>query len=138
MNSFTFHIDELEHASKWLIDISNSKKCFAFHGEMGTGKTTLISAICRQLGVIKSLSSPTFSIINEYVTSSGETIYHIDLYRLKNEQEAIAAGVEDCIYSNKYCFVEWPERAMGLFPEETIHCYLERSGASSRNLQLKS
>ena len=137
MNFLNFSIDEIGQASKWLMDISKPKKCFAFHGEMGAGKTTLISAICKELGVTKSLSSPTFSIINEYLTTSGETIYHIDLYRLKDEKEAIAAGVEDCIYSDNYCFVEWPERADNLFPEETVHCYLMRSDGDRRNLELK-
>ncbi len=132
-----FSISEIKKAADWIIEISSPNKCFAFHGEMGAGKTTLITTICQQLGVTQSIGSPTFSIINEYVNSQGEILYHIDLYRLKDEQEAIVAGVEECIYSGHYCFVEWPEKAIGIFPESTVHCYLNSTGMDSRNLQLK-
>lgn len=111
-------------------------RLFAFHGEMGAGKTTFINAICSALKVKDAVCSPTFSIINEYKTSLGEKVFHIDLYRLKNEKEAIEAGVEDCIFSGNYCFVEWPEMAAGLFPEGTIHCYLSVIGENQRKLKI--
>lgn len=91
-----------------------SHRVFAFYGKMGAGKTTLIEALCRAKGVMESMGSPTFSIINEYrfrENGSESAIYHIDLYRLRDEQEIVQAGVEDCIYSGDICFVEWPQKA---------------------------
>ena len=109
-----------EAAAKFLshIDINN---VFAFYGEMGAGKTTFIHALCDAMGVKGKVSSPTFSIINQYTTVQNKTIYHLDLYRLKDETEAINAGVEDCLYSGNTCFVEWPEKALSIFPENTFN-----------------
>jgi tRNA threonylcarbamoyladenosine biosynthesis protein TsaE len=114
-------------------------KVFAFHGEMGAGKTTLIHALCDAKGVKDQVGSPTFSIINEYAyedVSGGGKIFHIDLYRLKDEAEAIQAGVEDCLYSGEVCFVEWPERAPGIFPNHTIHVYIETADSTMRKLRI--
>jgi tRNA threonylcarbamoyladenosine biosynthesis protein TsaE len=96
----------------------------AFHGEMGAGKTTLISALVHHLGVKDGVSSPTFSIINAYALpedKGGGIIYHMDLYRLKDEEEVVQAGVEDCLYSGSICLVEWPEKAAGLLNDSTVH-----------------
>src|SRR5690606_13223907 len=104
-----------------------TQKVFAFHAEMGVGKTTFIHALCEALEVKDAIGSPTFSIINEYSgRRNGQevTIYHMDLYRLRDEEEAARAGVEDSLYSGAICLVEWPEKAAGLFPEETIHVHL--------------
>lgn len=112
---------------------------FAFHGNMGTGKTTFIHALCDVKEVKDVVGSPTFSIINEYVyTSNGDEkkIFHIDLYRLKDEQEAIQAGVEDCLYSDHICFVEWPDRSPGIFPEDTVHVYIDTIDSSMRRLRI--
>ena len=100
------------------------QRVFAFHGGMGAGKTTFIHALCSEKGVTDVVGSPTFSIINEYRYSGGR-IYHLDLYRLKDEEEALRAGVEDVLYSGDLCLVEWPDRAPGLFPDDTVHCWLE-------------
>ena len=97
---------------------------FAFHGTMGTGKTTFIHALCTSLGVRDTVGSPTFSIINEYEYPGGR-LFHMDLYRLRDEEEALRAGVEDSLYSGSLCLVEWPDRAPGIFPADTIHVYLE-------------
>lgn len=131
-----YSLSEINIAAQWLLDHIGDKKCLVFHGEMGAGKTTLISTLCTLLGAEGNTSSPTFSIINEYSTSSVKVIYHIDLYRLKDEQEAIAAGVEDCILSGDYCFVEWPERASGLFLTNTVNCFLSVINADSRKLSI--
>ncbi len=131
-----FKLEEISKAANWFLENIKQPGCVAFHGEMGAGKTTFITAVCASLGVQNSLGSPTFSIINEYHTSKEEVIYHIDLYRLKDEQEAFSAGVEDCMYSGNFCFVEWPERAKGLFPVNTIHCYITTIGTDTRNLKL--
>ena len=112
---------------------------FAFHGNMGAGKTTFIHALCDVKGVKDVVGSPTFSIINEYVYASNgdiKKIFHIDLYRLKDEEEALQAGVEDCLYSDHICFVEWPDRAPGLFPEDTAHIYIEAIDSSIRKLRI--
>ena len=132
-----FKLTDISKAAQWLLDQSNGRKCMAFHGEMGAGKTTFISTLCTLLGVESGQSSPTFPIINDYVTSNGETVYHIDLYRLKNESEAMAVGVEDCLYSGYYCFVEWPEKASGIFPTNIIHVYIKTIDADTRNIKLK-
>ena len=84
-----------------------------------------IAALCKAKGVQAGTSSPTFLLINEYATATGEPIYHIDLYRLKNEQEAMEAGIEDILNSGHLCLVEWPEKAPGIFPEDTLHFQLE-------------
>lgn len=97
-----------------------ASRIFAFHGELGAGKTTFIKALCQQLGVEEVMSSPSFSIINEYRSIGGEVIYHFDLYRLKSIEEALDIGMEEYLYSDNHCFVEWPERAEGILPEETV------------------
>ena len=131
-----FSLDQIEAAAKSCWEAAGAAKVFAFHGQMGAGKTTFIAALCKLKG-ISSASSPTFSIINEYQSSSCESIYHLDLYRLKDEQEAIQAGVEDVLNSGNICLVEWPEQASGLLPIKTVHCYLELASASSRKLIIK-
>ena len=131
-----FKIEELSKVTNTFLSELGTAKCIAFHGEMGVGKTTFISSVCNQLGVISNVSSPTFSIINEYSTKDQNTVYHIDLYRLKNESEAIAAGVEDCIHSGSFCFVEWPERTPGIFPKDTVHCFLSIVGPDERKLKI--
>ena len=131
-----FALQEIDQAAMQLIAAAAGRKIFAFHGEMGAGKTTLIHAICQQLNIKDAVGSPTFSIINEYRTGSGEIVYHLDLYRLNDESEAIAAGVEDCLYAGNMCLVEWPEKAPGLFPDDTVHCYLKSTGHNHRKLQI--
>jgi len=124
-------IDEI--AGK-VLDAMGGDKVMALHGEMGTGKTTLIHALCRQLGVQEPVTSPTFSIINEYKTFAGGIIYHMDLYRLSNSAEAVNAGVEDCLLSGNTCFVEWPEIAPGILPPGTFHVYLTLVKEATRRL----
>jgi tRNA threonylcarbamoyladenosine biosynthesis protein TsaE len=131
-----FKLNEIDKAVNTFLETAGNHKCFAFHGEMGAGKTTFISSVCEQLGVKNGLGSPTFSIINEYSTSGGVSIYHIDLYRLKDLEEAVAAGVEDCIYSGNYCFVEWPGKAEGIFDDDVVHCFISVVGQDTRKLKL--
>lgn len=109
---------------------------YAFHGEMGAGKTTFIHSLCELLGVRSAVGSPTFSIINEYDSSIG-TLYHLDLYRLSSEEEAQRAGVEDCLYSGAPCFVEWPNKAPGLFPDQTIHVHISLKGTDQREIRVE-
>jgi tRNA threonylcarbamoyladenosine biosynthesis protein TsaE len=113
-------------------------RVFAFHGAMGAGKTTFIHQLCRVAGVTDPIGSPTFSLVNEY-HMKGErqaTIRHIDLYRLRDEAEAFDAGIEDCLFSGDICLVEWPERAPALFPEDTVHVYLEVLDGGMRKIRV--
>lgn len=134
-----YTLPEIDQTAGWLLNELKDRKVIALHGAMGAGKTTLISAICRLLKVEDVVSSPTFSVINEYRYNENETpkrLYHIDLYRLKDEEEAIRTGVEDCLYSGDYCFVEWPERAEALFPDDTTTLYLRVEGDTDRSLEI--
>jgi tRNA threonylcarbamoyladenosine biosynthesis protein TsaE len=117
-----FGLDNIDAAARSFWQMVGERKIFAFHGPLGAGKTTFIKHLCGQKGVTSPVSSPTFSIINEYDYPGG-SLFHIDLYRLKDEDEAMRAGVEDCLYSGRICLVEWPERASGLFPDGTVSVY---------------
>lgn len=132
-----FSIGEIDEIAAKMINEVGQNRVIAFHGEMGAGKTTFIKALCVQLGITENVSSPTFSIINEYRTDDGQSIYHLDLYRLKSEKEALMAGIEECFYSGNWCFIEWPEKAPGLLPENTLHCYLTALPDNERKLQIK-
>lgn len=129
---------ELPNLSKQLIGFAEQTKVWTFYGQLGAGKTTLIKEIARQLNVKDNMSSPSFSIINEYAAIGDGTIYHIDLYRIKNQQEAIDIGIEDYLFSNQYCFIEWPEIIEELLPkaylalEINIHDFIERTIKASR------
>lgn len=111
----------------------------AFHGELGAGKTTFIKALCKAKGVKEVVSSPTFSLINEYTFKDADgndsIIYHLDLYRIRDEEEAVHAGIEDCLYSGFLCLVEWPEKIAGLLPAETLHVTLTPAHKGSRLIQ---
>lgn len=130
-----FNLSEINTVAGQFWEQFAGKKLFAFHGAMGAGKTTFIHALCDQKKVSSTVGSPTFSLINEY-SYPGGLIYHIDLYRLGGEEEAIRAGIEDCLYSDHICLVEWPEKAPGLFPPETVHVYLQLVNADNRRLQI--
>jgi tRNA threonylcarbamoyladenosine biosynthesis protein TsaE len=106
-------------APKILADFGN-QKIILFTGEMGAGKTTLIKLLCQQLGVEEATSSPTFSIVNEYLSNTQQSIYHFDFYRIENEAEVYDLGYEDYFYSNNYCFIEWPEKIPNLLPETYV------------------
>jgi tRNA threonylcarbamoyladenosine biosynthesis protein TsaE len=131
-----YKLDEIKAAAIQFWQAIGSKKVIAFHGNMGVGKTTFIHALCEVKGVKDVVGSPTFSIINEYFLPDGK-IFHIDLYRLKDEEEAIRAGVEDCLYSDHICFVEWPDKAPAIFPPETVHVFIEVTNSDTRQLTLK-
>jgi tRNA threonylcarbamoyladenosine biosynthesis protein TsaE len=128
-----YGLEEIGEAAKTVVDITGVKSVVAFNGEMGAGKTTFIQAICRSLGVKGSMGSPTFSIINEYISETG-VIYHIDLYRCRSEDEAIRAGVEDCLFSGNLCLVEWPSRAEGIFPPETVRIDIKQLEEGKRKI----
>ena len=131
-----FTLDTIDEAATNFLAVTTNYKVFALNGEMGAGKTTFVHAVCAAAGVVDNISSPTFSIINEYITSAGKIIYHIDLYRLKDEEEAMQAGIEDCLFSGNTCFVEWPQKAPGIFPEQTLQLTLSLIDANTRILEI--
>lgn len=122
------NLSGLPSAAKQLLTICGDRKILAFSGPMGAGKTTFIKAVCEALGVTDTISSPTFSIVNEYRSAAGGKIYHFDFYRIKSESEAYDMGYEDYLYSNAWCFIEWPEKISGLLPAETVNVSLSLQG----------
>ncbi len=132
-----FYLAEIDTIAAHFLKVVKGPAVLAFHGEMGAGKTTFISALCRQLRVTDAVSSPTYALINQYKTADAQVVFHLDLYRLKDEEEALMAGVEECFYSGNWCLVEWPEKAPGLLPAHTVHCYLSSIGINQRKLQIK-
>lgn len=132
-----FELDEIQRTAKEFLKINTYNKVYAFSGELGSGKTTFISALCKELNVAETVSSPTFSIIQEYKTIEGKIIYHIDLYRIKSSREAMEAGIEDCLNSDEICLVEWPEKAMDIFPPATVFSNLAILSSTKRKLMIQ-
>jgi len=131
-----FTLEQIQETANKLLLVSATRKVYALHGEMGAGKTTFIHALCEVLGVKDTVTSPTFSIINQYKTAKDETIYHMDLYRIKDESEAINAGIEDCLYSGNICLVEWPAKAPGILPDDTLHISITSVDDNTRKLKI--
>lgn len=129
--------EELRSLIQQILDFCKSEKIILFRGEMGSGKTTLIRMIGQHLGVHNHISSPTFSIVNEY-TYPGGLIYHFDFYRIKNEQEALDFGSEEYFDSGQLCFIEWPEKIPQLLPSSYTLIQIQADGESkdSRTLSL--
>ncbi len=117
---YIFSLDNLPEAARAFIEAMGENRIFAFEGEMGAGKTTFITEVCRQLGASDDSGSPTFSIVNEYCASDGSPIYHFDFYRLDSPAEALDMGAEDYFYSGHLCLMEWPDRLGPLLPDETV------------------
>jgi tRNA threonylcarbamoyladenosine biosynthesis protein TsaE len=133
-----FALNDIRGAANDIWAKGQDYKVWAFHGEMGSGKTTFIHVLCEVLGVTSAIGSPTYSIINEYKSAAAGTIFHMDWYRLKDEEEALQAGVEDALYSGNVCLVEWPDRAAGLLPENTLHLELKILTTDTRLIVLNS
>ncbi len=119
--------EDLKAIAARLVEMYPDKRLFAFHGLMGAGKTTFIKSLCECLLVTDTVSSPTFAIINEYLTDDGGSVYHFDFYRLKSWAEMLEIGYEDYFYSGNYCLMEWPEKIVNLLPDETVHVTIEVS-----------
>ncbi len=131
-------IEELPQLAERILQFGGESKVFAFYAQMGSGKTTLIKEICRQLGSTDSFSSPTYSIVNEYkATGHGYNgnIYHIDCYRLKDVEEALAIGIEDYTDGRSYCFIEWPELIEAYLPTDVIKISITTDG-NIRNVSI--
>ena len=121
-------ISELPSSAKQFLQLCEGKKIFAFSGQMGAGKTTFIKTVCEALGVKDTISSPTFSLVNEYISGNGEKIFHFDFYRIKDLSEAYDMGFEEYVYSKAYCFIEWPEKIEELLPENCVKVNIALEG----------
>lgn len=132
-----YGLNEIAHVAKEVI--SNSKhKILLFFGEMGVGKTTLIKEIVKQLGVNDNVNSPTFSLVNEYLSENGEAVYHFDFYRINDENEAMDMGIEEYFYSNNWCLVEWPNKIENLLPLESVNVTITINSNQQRTITLKN
>ena len=131
-----YNINQIQNIAKEIIS-SAKHKILLFYGEMGTGKTTLIKEIVKQLGVDEVANSPTFSIVNEYLSRKGETIYHFDFYRIEDEEEVYDIGIEEYFYNNHWCFIEWPEKVENLLPLDAVSIYITINSNGTRNIQTK-
>jgi tRNA threonylcarbamoyladenosine biosynthesis protein TsaE len=132
----TYNIIEINSIAKEVWEFGKPFKTWAFYAPMGAGKTTFIHALCDLLQVQETVGSPTFALINEYTSPIAGTIYHMDWYRLKDEQEAIQAGMEDAILSGNYCFIEWAEKAEDLLPDSLLKINIELVDELNRKITL--
>ncbi len=129
-----YSIGQIHHVAKQVWHGYGQYKVWAFNAGMGAGKTTFIHALCQILQAKEAVSSPTFAIINEYDSPVAGPVFHMDWYRLKNEEEAMQAGVEDCLYSGSLCLVEWPTKAPGLLPDDTLYIGIEVVDEDTRKI----
>ena len=130
-----FSLAEIDAVAEKIL-AENPKKILLFNGSMGVGKTTLIKSLAKKLGVTDATSSPTFSLVNEYQINDNQYVYHFDVYRLKNEMEAMDMGIDEYLYSGNWCFIEWPENIPNLIPEEHSTITIELLPDGKRRLTL--
>lgn len=127
---------DLEAPAKKVVDLLKDFPVACFSGEMGAGKTTFIKEICKELGVMDNTSSPTFSIVNEYLDAGDHSIYHFDFFRVKNLKEAIDIGADEYFYSGDPCLIEWPEMIKDLIPEEHLEISIKLVDNNHRELSI--
>ena len=136
--TYNLQLSNINNIAEEFIKIIGNKKIFAFYGEMGAGKTTFISAVCKQLGVNEPVTSPTFAIINEYHTNKGGIIYHLDCYRLNSIQEAKNIGIEEYFDSGNLCFIEWAENIEEILPFDTLKILINKTNDGEREVVVKN
>lgn len=129
-------LDNIHEAARQFIAAMGDNTVFAFYGKMGAGKTTFIKAVCECLGVTDVINSPTFAIVNEYRSESGELIYHFDFYRIKKLEEVYDMGYEDYFYSGALCFIEWPELVEELLPADAVKVTIEEGENGGRTVSM--
>ena len=132
------NLNEIESAAKQFVSVIGDKKVFAFYGQMGAGKTTFIKAVCKELGVEETITSPTFAIVNEYKSGSRESIYHFDFYRINKLEEAYDFGYEDYFYSGNICFIEWPELVEPILPIDVAKVQIREYDNGKRVVEINN
>jgi tRNA threonylcarbamoyladenosine biosynthesis protein TsaE len=132
----TYSLQQINDVAQQIL-VQNPQKVILFNGQMGVGKTTLIKALAKKLGVNGATSSPTFSLVNEYENHQNKLIYHFDVYRLKSEREALDMGIDEYLYSGNWCFIEWAEKIPNLIPIEHSIIDIETLEDGNRILSLK-
>lgn len=131
------NIEALPQAAHEFLAAMDDRTVFAFHGEMGAGKTTFIKALCEALGVEDEVNSPTFAIVNEYRSeTTAELIYHFDCYRIQKIEEAMDFGFEDYMESSALCFIEWPENVEELLPGDVVNVNITVNEDGSRTIEM--
>ncbi|HEY9543746.1 tRNA (adenosine(37)-N6)-threonylcarbamoyltransferase complex ATPase subunit type 1 TsaE [Prevotella sp.] len=128
-------LDNIREAARKFVDQMDGRKVFAFYGKMGAGKTTFIKAICEVLGVEDVITSPTFSLVNDYTDGEGQSIYHFDFYRIKKLEEVYDMGYEDYFYSGNLCLMEWPELIEELLPDDAVRVTITQLADGSRRVE---
>jgi tRNA threonylcarbamoyladenosine biosynthesis protein TsaE len=131
------NLETLPETARIFLRQMGNRKHFAIFGPMGVGKTTFIKEVCKQLKVNEVVTSPTFALVNEYSTQSGQKIYHFDFYRIKREEELYDIGYEDYVYGDDYCFIEWPEKAPDLIPSHFTQIRLEEVSTGKRRMYVE-
>jgi tRNA threonylcarbamoyladenosine biosynthesis protein TsaE len=131
---FEFIKNDIDRAASQFIELTKETRHYAFYGPMGVGKTTFITAICRKLGTDDLVSSPTFSIINEYLTKNGIPIFHFDFYRIKTQNELLDIGFDEYCQDDVYCFIEWPEKGEDIIPDDFLKVSLTEINSDKRAL----
>jgi tRNA threonylcarbamoyladenosine biosynthesis protein TsaE len=135
LKEFLVHTEAgLEEVVVFLLPVLENQPVVALKGDLGTGKTTFVKAVCRQLQVIDDVSSPTFSIINTYLTKSQQVIHHIDLYRLESHEELVQIGIDDYLHSGDLVFIEWPELIEPILPINTVKVELQHIDELARKI----
>ena len=129
-------LDGIADAARQFVDAMGENKVFAMFGPMGVGKTTFVKAVCEILGVEDIITSPTFAIVNEYRTNTGDQIFHFDFYRIRKVEEVYDMGYEDYVYSGAVCFLEWPELIEELLPEDAVRVTLSEEEDGTRTITL--
>lgn len=135
---FAKDVENLPSIAKRILEATKGLNIFAFYGKMGAGKTTLIKAFCKTMNVIDEVNSPTFSIVNEYFTTDSESVFHFDFYRIKKLEEVFDIGYEEYIYSNNYCFLEWPELISELLPPSFVSINIDESDDGERKISFET
>ena len=130
------NINDLDEVSSIILKFNNQYKKFAFFGDMGVGKTTLIKFLLKKLGVDDNVTSPTFSIVNEYLSEKLGSIFHFDFYRIKNEKEAYDIGIDEYLSSDNYCFIEWPNKINSFIDDNFVNVYIDIIDGDKRNIMI--
>lgn len=131
-------ISEIADAAKQFVAQIGDNKVFAFYGGMGVGKTTFIKAVCKEMGVLETITSPTFAIVNEYQCDNSDAIYHFDFYRINKIEEVYDFGYEDYFYSGNICFIEWPELVESVLPLDVVEVFINETDTGSRIIEVKN